>query len=207
MKSCLCAKQISWRSRVGWAKRQRAHHQDARSTIDGGHVARAPLPTTSTLAYTASLPALQLRRVRSTFPWGGISEAVYRIGTVGRSRSLSGCHREGQPGGGLASSSAPVAVAEPVADGAGTRAWRRTRETHHAAIGTDRGRARVLRAHQAGGCGDHRSAGRGSQSARRNYRSVESRCADSVCVILCRADRQPFSKILSQRGRRTPGFR
>jgi hypothetical protein len=27
------------------AKRQRAHHQEARSMIDGGHIANAPLPT------------------------------------------------------------------------------------------------------------------------------------------------------------------
>src|SRR5690348_1275427 len=30
---------------VGWAKRQRAHHQAARLVMDGGHVAGAPLPT------------------------------------------------------------------------------------------------------------------------------------------------------------------
>jgi hypothetical protein len=30
---------------VGWAKRQRAQHQEARSAIDGGHGAFAPLPT------------------------------------------------------------------------------------------------------------------------------------------------------------------
>ena len=33
------------RPAVGWAKRQRAHHQETRSMTDGGHVADAPLPT------------------------------------------------------------------------------------------------------------------------------------------------------------------
>ena len=43
----LCAKQISSRSgRVGKAKC--AHHQEAQSVIDGGHVADAPLPTLAT---------------------------------------------------------------------------------------------------------------------------------------------------------------
>ena len=43
-RSRLRAKQISSQF-VGWAKRQRAHHQDARSMIDGGDGAGAPLPT------------------------------------------------------------------------------------------------------------------------------------------------------------------
>jgi hypothetical protein len=38
---------------------------------------------------------------------------VYRSGTVGRSRSIPGDHREGQPSGRLTSSSTPVAVSKP----------------------------------------------------------------------------------------------
>jgi hypothetical protein len=44
---------------VGWAKRKRAHHQAARSTMDGGHVAYAPLPT---LQLYATPPPRLLRR-------------------------------------------------------------------------------------------------------------------------------------------------
>ena len=40
----LRAKQISSQTSVGWAKRQRAHHLEARSMTDGGHGANAPLP-------------------------------------------------------------------------------------------------------------------------------------------------------------------
>jgi len=44
-RDCACtAKQISSRS-AGWARRKHAGYQDARSMTDGGHGARAPLPT------------------------------------------------------------------------------------------------------------------------------------------------------------------
>jgi hypothetical protein len=176
--------------------------------MEGGHVASLLCPPyVARCLHTASATGLAIAACAIHLPRNGISDTVYRIGTVGRSRSLSGSHREGQPGGGLTSSAAPVAVAQPVAYGAGTRPWRRTRETHHAAIGTDRGRASVLRTHQAGSCGDHRSAGRGSQSARRSFGAVENRRANSVRVILCGADRQPLSKTLSQCGYRIAGLR
>ena len=59
MKLRLCAKQIS--SQSGWAKRKRAHHQDARSGTDGVHAAKRLCPPQVRGLYSVSFPIMDSR--------------------------------------------------------------------------------------------------------------------------------------------------
>ena len=58
---------------VGWAKRKRAHHRAARSLMDGGHVANAPLPTLQDRGYA---------RFAATMPQTAISAIASEISTL-----------------------------------------------------------------------------------------------------------------------------
>jgi hypothetical protein len=92
-------------------------------------------------------------------------KTVCRRGTVRRSRSFPGDYRTGQPSGGLAPSSTPVAIAQPVADRAGARS----------ALNSSNARHDVPNPRSPAGCSTNVSSRLSPRSSRRGTKAANAR--------------------------------